>query len=109
MPEIYDESLSLKLANGNADLARQMLGMLLKELPLLKESANNAFTSGDQDAFYAHVHKINGSTRYSGVPALTQAAHKLETLIKNKAEGQDEALGTMNQEVEKLLKLNLTA
>jgi two-component system sensor histidine kinase BarA len=77
--DAYDEALSLQLAGGNRELAGQLFRMLLRELPLLREQLNNAGQPGDM---YAHAHKINGATRYCGVPELQQAAHALDVALK---------------------------
>ena len=83
MDEIYNPSLSLELAGGNQQLADQMFDMLLKELPVLVEQMNDTFAASDMEAMQGHVHKINGSTRYCGVPALYEAAHALERYMKS--------------------------
>jgi two-component system sensor histidine kinase BarA len=102
---VYDKELSLQLAGGKADLAEQMLGMLLKELPHLCEQANDAAATNDADALFRSVHKINGSTRYCGVPALGQAADQLESLIKSGSTDITAALHRLNDEAERLIAL----
>ena len=103
--KIYDEQLSLELAGGNQDLARQMFEMLLKELPTLRAGMNEAHLEGDKAALYDNVHKINGSSRYCGVPAVGQAADDLELLLKNDDEDLENALSGLNTEIERLLAL----
>jgi len=102
---VYDEQLSLQLAGGNQDLARQMLEMLLKELPALRTDMNQAYKQGDKAALYDNVHKINGSTRYCGVPAVGQAANELELLLKANHDELESALADLNTEIERLLLL----
>jgi len=104
-PKVYDEQLSLELAGGNEDLAQQMLEMLLNELPTLQAGMNDAFEHGDKAALYDHVHKINGSTRYCGVPAVGQAANNLEVLLKDEIDDLDNTLENLNSEIERLLAL----
>jgi len=103
--EVYDEQLSLQLAGGNQDLARQMLEMLMNELPTLRTGMNTAHEAGDKAALYDNVHKINGSSRYCGVPAVGQAANDLELLLKNNNDELDSALAKLNSEIERLLTL----
>jgi len=103
--KIYDEQLSLELAGGNEDLAQQMFEMLLNELPSLQAGMNEAFEHGDKAALYDNVHKINGSTRYCGVPAVGQAANNLELLLKDEADQLDASLESLNSEIERLLAL----
>ena len=101
--KVYDEQLSLELAGGNEDLAQQMFEMLLNELPTLQAGMNNAFDEGDKAALYDHVHKINGSTRYCGVPAVGKAANDLELLLKDEIDELDASLKSLNSEIERLL------
>jgi len=101
--KVYDEQLSLELAGGNEDLAQQMFEMLLNELPALQASMNEAFQEGDKAALYDNVHKINGSTRYCGVPAVGQAANDLELLLKEEINELDASLESLNSEIERLL------
>jgi len=103
--KIYDKQLSLQLAGGNEDLARQMLEMLLKELPVLQANMNEVFQEGDNAALYDNVHKINGSSRYCGVPAVGQAANNLELLLKNNDNNLKDAVDELNAEIERLLSL----
>lgn len=102
---VYDEALSLQLAGGKPDLAEQMLGMLLKELPTLCQQANTAAAANDAEALFRSVHKINGSTRYCGVPALGQAADQLELQIKAGNADITAAMLRLNEEAEKLIAL----
>jgi two-component system sensor histidine kinase BarA len=102
---IYDRELSLQLAGGKADLAEQMLGMLLAELPQLCEQANDAAAANDTDALFRTVHKINGSTRYCGVPALGEAADQLESLIKAGSTDIAAAMQRLNDEADRLIAL----
>ena len=103
--KVYDEQLSLELAGGNQDLARQMLDMLMNELPTLQASMNTAFQHGDKAALYDNVHKINGSTRYCGVPAVSTAANDLEQLLKEDTDELDNSLEKLNNEIERLLSI----
>jgi len=102
---IYDEQLSLQLAGGNADLASQMLAMFLKDLPGLRQHVNDAHANGDNESLFQHIHKVNGATRYCGVPAIELAANSLELMIKNKHTDIESALDTLNTEIERLLSL----
>jgi two-component system sensor histidine kinase BarA len=102
---VYDRDLSLQLAGGKADLAEQMLGMLLEELPQLCEQANDAAAANDADTLFRAVHKINGSTRYCGVPALGEAADQLESLIKTGSTDITAAMQRLNTEADRLISL----
>lgn len=82
MREIFNKELSLQQAGGNESLARELLGMLLKETPLLLAQLRSALDTDDRQALWDHAHKIFGSTAYCGVPQLNRAARALEEAIK---------------------------
>jgi len=79
----FDRALSLKLADGKSELARDMLKMLLNELPSSKLSINQAFAANDMNNLKHHVHKLHGATCYIGVPKLKQCSHDFEQALKN--------------------------
>ncbi len=104
MSDIVDIPLALEQAGGSADLAKDLFGMLLADLPGLQEQLNQAFESGDRQALWDHTHKIHGSTAYCGVPALREAAHAMEKAIKD-GDGIDLAgpLAELNRAIDALL------
>lgn len=73
----------VRLAAGKKDLARDMLIMLFNSLEQEKQKIEDAYHADDIEALLGHVHYLHGATRYCGVPALRDAAHVLETQIKN--------------------------
>ncbi len=82
MHAIFDRELSLQQAGGSESLARELLGMLLKETPALLAALRSALDAGDHQALWDNAHKIYGSTAYCGVPQLNHAARVLEEAIK---------------------------
>lgn len=80
---IIDWGLSLKLANNNSELAKDLLQMLIDDLPNNISDITKAYEQQNFDDFYHHVHKLHGSCCYVGVPELKNAAHQLETVIKS--------------------------
>lgn len=102
--DIYDENLSVQLAGGNRELAAQMLELLRKGLPEQKLAINAAFEGGDMKALYQQVHKVTGSTRYCGVPALADATEVLDRQLKK---GNTAQLGmlirNLNEEIDELI------
>lgn len=102
--DIYDKNLSLELAGGNPQLADQMLDMLCQSLPEHKSAINAAHADGDMDNLYRHVHKVTGSTRYCGVPALADASEVLDRQLKNGATEKIEILlKNLNEEIDRLI------
>ncbi|HEY0721473.1 MAG TPA: Hpt domain-containing protein [Gammaproteobacteria bacterium] len=79
---VFDKELALQRAGGNQELAEELLGMLLRELPATRQRIDAAFTSGDTTMLLEAIHKLNGAATYCGVPALKAAAHQCETTLK---------------------------
>src|SRR5690606_31698155 len=81
-----DTRLCLVRANGRPDLARDMLGSLIAILPAECADLEAAAAQGQRQALLDCVHRLHGSSCYSGVPRLKQACEALETLLKNHPE-----------------------
>jgi two-component system sensor histidine kinase BarA len=84
MTTVVDYAEAIEKAGGNAQLAKELFGMLLQELPLLREKLQGAIAQEDLPAMWNHAHKIYGSTAYCGVPLLRQVASKMETAVRGK-------------------------
>lgn len=97
MEQIIDKMEAIQKAGGKADLAKELFGMLLNELPGLKDLMNDAYLANNNTDFWNHVHKIHGSTAYCGVPALKHSAKSLEDAIK-----QDKSFPEMKNELNQL-------
>lgn len=80
---LFDKDLALKQAGGNAELAKELFEMLIKDLPISLESAIQAHSKQDKEAFWNAVHKVHGGTAYCGVPDLKSACKALEDEIKS--------------------------
>jgi two-component system sensor histidine kinase BarA len=96
MTSVVDYTEAIDKAGGNTELAKELFGMLLQELPQLREKLHNAIEQEDLQAIWNHAHKIYGSTAYCGVPLLRQAASVMETTVRAKE------LGEIRMEFEKL-------
>lgn len=70
---------SIRLAAGKADLAEELLSMLLEQLTTDAEHIQSDWQHEQLDAMLETVHKLHGATRYCGVPQLREAAENLET------------------------------
>jgi two-component system sensor histidine kinase BarA len=79
---VLDPDEGLRLAAGKADLAADMLSMLLASLEADREAIRVARESNDQNALIERVHRLHGATRYCGVPQLRAACQRSETLLK---------------------------
>ena len=99
------DALSLILSeNTYEELAKELLGMLLNELPQLREMLAHAIQHSQMDAIWDHAHKIHGSTAYCGVPALRESFKTLESLIKEQnLEAISRQFKIADLEIERLL------
>ncbi|MDA1300598.1 MAG: response regulator [Proteobacteria bacterium] len=101
---LFDLELSLAAANQRAELAAELLTLLIANLPADQQAINDAFKQGDTQALRDAVHKLMGAVRYCGVPRLNQAVERVETIIKS-GPGPDvgRALNVLNGEVSSLM------
>ncbi len=105
MSTIIDKSIALEKAGGDAGLAKELFGMLLKSLPELQQRLNQAIQS-DKQAFLEAAHKMYGATAYCGVPQLREFAKALEDAIKDGSDDEmlADLLNAVNHAVETLQK-----
>lgn len=79
---VLDAQEGLRLAAGKADLAADMLAMLLAALDSDRQAIRAARDNADVAAQIEQVHRLHGATRYCGVPQLRAACQRSETLLK---------------------------
>ncbi|OAN12589.1 hybrid sensor histidine kinase/response regulator [Photobacterium jeanii] len=84
----WDWDLALKQAAGKEDLARDMLQMLLDYMPEVEMLVNEALDGKDIE-LWPPIHKLHGSSAYSGVPRLKSLCHTIETELKAGASTDD--------------------
>jgi two-component system sensor histidine kinase BarA len=80
--KVLDWSLAKQRANHNEDLAKELFGLLIKELPQHQRDLIQAAQNKDLDTLKTITHKIHGACCYCGVPALHNDVAKLETALK---------------------------
>ncbi|AOV96127.1 two-component sensor histidine kinase BarA [Edwardsiella hoshinae] len=88
----FDWPLALRQAANKADLARDMLQMLIAFLPQVHERierqlAGEAETT--EGELCALIHKLHGSSSYSGVPRLRRLCHYLEQQLRDGVAASD--------------------
>lgn len=99
-----DWQLAVKLANNRPELAKDLLELLVTELPQSQKEINHAYESADFSLLQRLVHKLHGATCYCGVPRLKEIAAKLEAKLKTHEKPDIQALVTeINQEIEQIL------
>jgi two-component system sensor histidine kinase BarA len=69
-----DWESSLKLANNKPALAKELLTLLVNELPQFRTHINDAYVNKDFKELHRHIHKLHGATCYCGVPKLREIA-----------------------------------
>ena len=87
-----DWSLSLKLANNNADLANDMLKMLVESNFDTGRNIHAAYQAQDFEQLLYHVHKLHGASCYVGTPKLKSLSFQYETRLKKQQYNQLEDL-----------------
>ena len=80
--KVLDPEEGLRLAAGKPDLAADMLAMLLASLEGDREAIRAGREAADRSALIERVHRLNGASRYCGVPQLRAACQRCETLLK---------------------------
>jgi two-component system sensor histidine kinase BarA len=91
--QVLDHHEGLRLAAGKADLAADMLAMLLATLNDDRNAIRKARAAADHTAMIEQVHRLHGATRYCGVPQLRAACLRSETLLK---QGDPTALAALD-------------
>lgn len=101
--KVLDAEEGLRLAAGKADLAADMMGMLLASLEKERQSIRDARAVGDQQMLIDRVHRLHGATRYCGVPQLRAACERSETLLKQHHPSAANALDELENAIERLV------
>jgi two-component system sensor histidine kinase BarA len=100
--QVLDHEEGLRLAAGKADLAADMLAMLLASLATDREAIRSAREASDTVALIERVHRLHGATRYCGVPQLRAACQRSETLLKQDSADSDKALDELEKAISRL-------
>ncbi len=74
--------LCLSRARNKADLAKEFLRDLLRDLAHIRHTIESARSSGDRESLLHEVHKLHGACCYTGVPQLQKCSYRLEDLLK---------------------------
>ncbi len=100
--KVLDPEEGLRLAAGKADLAADMLSMLLASLDTDREAIRAARAADDRNGLIEHVHRLNGASRYCGVPQLRAACQRSETLLKQDNPQAQQALDELDSAISRL-------
>ena len=100
--KVLDAEEGLRLAAGKADLAADMLSMLLASLEADREAIRAAREADDHGTLIEQVHRLNGASRYCGVPQLRAACQRSETLLKQEHPQAQQALDELDAAINRL-------
>src|ERR1700712_2646493 len=100
--QVLDHEEGLRLAAGKADLAADMLAMLLASLGTDREAIRCAREASDHVALIERVHRLHGAARYCGVPQLRAACQRSETLLKQDSPDSEKALDDLETAITRL-------
>ncbi|MDF3932819.1 response regulator [Pseudomonas citronellolis] len=106
---VLDAEEGLRLAAGKADLAADMLAMLLASLAADRQTIRQARERNDRAALIERVHRLHGATRYCGVPQLRAACQRAETLLKQNDPQAQAALDALDQAIGELNRVTASA
>lgn len=81
--QCIDWEESLRLAGGKEALARELLSMLVNDLPEMREQISKNFEAEDFLNLNRCVHRLHGASCYCGVPRIRKSTASLEAAIKN--------------------------
>lgn len=100
--KVLDPEEGLRLAAGKPDLAADMLTMLLASLESDRDAIRAAREAADRTAMIERVHRLNGASRYCGVPQLRAACQRSETLLKQDSPQAQVALDELDRAIDRL-------
>lgn len=89
---VLDAEEGLHLAAGKADLAADLLVMLVAGLPADRLAIRQAREHGERLALIERIHRLHGATHYCGVPQLRAACKRSESLLKQDNPAAEAAL-----------------
>lgn len=99
-----DWVLSVKLANNNKELARDLLEMFMAELPNASGRIHQASEKQDYIDLQNQVHKLHGASCYCGVTKLNEILSQMEFAVKEKLFNQfEQSLAKFDEEVQNIL------
>lgn len=99
-----DWPLSIKLANNNKELAKDLLHMFVNELPKASESIHSAHNQEKHTELLNEVHRLHGASCYCGVAKLKTILAEMEFSLKERIVNQFEiSLKKFDEEVSNIL------
>ena len=100
---MFDRALALARANHRPDLAEEFLDVFMDTIDDDQTGINRAFEREDLELLKRRIHKLNGATRFCGLPRLNRALSHLGKLAESGTrEELDLAITLFNHEINEL-------
>lgn len=108
---LIDWDAALQRAAGKADLAQDMLQLLIQSLPQTQKQINQALQENEPQMLLHTLHKLHGACCYTGVPRLKNLLETLETQLKKGASirALEPELSELDDVLEQLLQADTDA
>jgi two-component system sensor histidine kinase BarA len=101
---IIDWESATRLAGNKRDIAEEILGMLIKNLPQDIAAINESWEEKNYWEMSKHLHKLHGALCYCGLPRLKTVVAQLEMDIKKDLlDGVPMMVDVLNDEVKLLM------
>ncbi|MDR0806492.1 MAG: two-component sensor histidine kinase BarA [Enterobacteriaceae bacterium] len=88
-PTSLDWELALRQSANKEDLAKDLLKILIGFISEVEERVRAILDGKQDDDMVNLIHKLHGSSSYSGVPRLKQLCQYLETQLRNGVPAED--------------------
>lgn len=79
---MFDQALALARANHRPDLAEEFLDVFMDTIDDDQSGINRAYDRSDLELLKRRIHKLNGATRFCGLPRLNRVLSRLGKLAE---------------------------
>jgi two-component system sensor histidine kinase/response regulator len=99
----FDLSALIECTDGDAELARELVGIFLDDCPRLLSEIRESVMRGDGGALGLAAHTLKGTLGYFSNAGAVEAAQRLETMgVNDDLVGAREALAELEKTIERL-------
>ncbi|MBB72786.1 MAG: hypothetical protein CMF50_10380 [Legionellales bacterium] len=81
--QVIDTASVAEMVGGREDIARELLGMLVKELPSDRDKIRQSEAEGDLEKLSFELHRLKGAVTYCGVPRLQRSVKAAYAEVDN--------------------------
>ncbi len=94
---------SIKLSNGNAEIAKDMLTKFLDSLPAERNDIAQLYADNKTEELLKRIHKLHGACHYCGVPRLRHAVQQAEYTLKTSPSEPGNSIDEVLHEIDELI------